>query len=201
MELYTLRDVELVNSKIDDITDIIEKKKLHIFEPTKKEIMEANEIVMEFIKTHKRKIYGGYAQNKVIVSKNKNDGFYDEDDIPDIDVYSSEPIKDLVELCNILKSKGFKNVMGQEALHKETYKIFVNQANVIDLSYVPRNIYNKIPFIELNGINYVHPSFVYIDIYRMLTDPYLVDRIDGKKYSPDYINSKNISLLINLLKA
>ena len=184
MELYTLRDVELVNSKIDDITDIIEKKKLHIFEPTKKEIMEANEIVMEFIKTHKRKIYGGYAQNKVIVSKNKNDGFYDEDDIPDIDVYSSEPIKDLVELCNILKSKGFKNVMGQEALHKETYKIFVNQANVIDLSYVPRNIYNKIPFIELNGINYVHPSFVYIDIYRMLTDPYFSGSHRWKKIFP-----------------
>lgn len=172
MSLYTEKDVELIESKIDDITDGIEKHKLDIFEPTKKEIMEANKVVMDYIRKHKRKIYGGYAQNKVIVSKDPKDAFYSEDDIPDIDVYSPEPLKDLVEVCNLLKEKGFKLVNGQEAIHKETYKIFVNGANVLDLSYVPRNIYNKIPFIDIDGIYYVHPSFVYIDMYRMLTDPY-----------------------------
>lgn len=172
MELYNIKDVELIDKEIDDIMDIIEKKKLDIFEPTRKEIMDANKVVMEFVKSHKRKIYGGYAQNQAIIAKDKNDAFYDEDDIPDIDVYSPEPLKDLVELCDIFHKNGFKNVVGQEALHKETYKIFVNQANVIDLSYVPRNIYNKIPFIEINGINYTHPSFTYIDFYRMMSEPY-----------------------------
>ena len=172
MQLYTEKDVELFDKYAKDIITGIEKKKLNTFEPTKKEIMEANDVVMEFVKSHKRKIYGGYAQNKIIVDKNKKDAFYDDDDIPDIDVYSPEPLKDLVELCDILLKKGFKNIIGQEALHKETYKIFVNQANVIDLSYVPRNIYNKIPFIEIDNINYTHPSFVYIDFYRMMTEPY-----------------------------
>ncbi|QKF93805.1 polyA polymerase [Fadolivirus algeromassiliense] len=184
MALYTLKDVELVDSKIDDITDKIEKKKLDIFEPTKKELLDANIVVMQFIKDKKRKIYGGYAQNKVIVAKDPKDAFYDEDDLPDIDVYSPEPLKDLVELCNILHSKGFKDVAGQEAQHKETYKIFVNGGNVIDLSYVPRNIYNKMPFIEINGINYMHPSFVYIDLYKMLTDPYFSGSHRWKKVFP-----------------
>lgn len=184
MALYNIKDVELVDSNIDNITDIIEKKKLDIFEPTKKELLDANLVVMQFVKDKKRKIYGGYAQNKVIIAKEPKDKIYDEDELPDIDVYSPEPIKDLVELCNILHSKGFKDVAGQEAQHKETYKIFVNGGNVIDLSYVPWNIYNKIPFIELNGINYTHPSFVYIDLYRILTDPYFSGAHRWKKVFP-----------------
>ena len=172
MQLYNEKDVELVNEKIDSITDIIDHKKLEIFEPTKKELMDANAIVMQFIKDKKRKVYGGYAQNKAIINKDPKDAFYKEDDIPDIDVYSPEPIKDLIDLCNILKQKGFKRVQGKEAEHKETYKVFANDANVCDLSYVPKNIYYKIPFIEIEGIQYTHPSFVYIDFYRMLTDPY-----------------------------
>ncbi len=184
MNLYTIKDVELIERKIDDITDRIEKHKLDIFEPTKKEIMAANKIVMDFVKEHKRKIYGGYAQNKVIVSKNPKDAFYDDDDIPDIDVYSPEPLKDLVEICDIFQKMGFKGITGQEAMHKETYKIFVNGAPVLDLSYVPKNIYNRIPYIEIDGINYVHPSFVYIDMFRMLTDPYFSGSHRWKKIMP-----------------
>lgn len=172
MELYTLDDVELIKSTIDDIVEKIDLKKLEIFEPTKKEIMDINKIVLDYIRNKKRKIYGGYAQNKLIVAKNPEDAFYDDSDLPDIDCYSPEPIKDLVALCDQLYSKGYTFIQGKEALHKETYSIFVNFKNVCDLSYVPRNIYNKIPFVEVDGINYVHPSFVYIDLYRMMTEPY-----------------------------
>lgn len=187
MTLYNIKDVELVESKIDDITDIIDQKKLKIFGPSEaelKELFAANDVVLQFIKDKKRKIYGGYAQNKVIVAKDPKDAFYEDDALPDIDVYSPEPLKDLVQVCNILQAKGFKEVMGQEAQHKETYKVFVNEQNVLDLSYVPRNIYNRIPFIELDGIIYVHPSFVYIDLYRMLTDPYFSGTHRWKKIFP-----------------
>jgi len=172
MELYTQDDVELIKTSIDDIVDDIELKKLEIFEPTRKEIMDINKIVLDYIRDKKRKIYGGYAQNKLIINKNPKDAFYDDSDIPDIDCYSPEPIKDLVALCDELYAKGYKYVMSREAQHKETYSVFVNFKNVCDLSYVPRNIYNKIPFIEIDGINYAHSSFIYIDLYRMMTEPY-----------------------------
>lgn len=184
MQLYTDKDIDLINEKIDAITDAIEKKKLDIFKPTKKSQMAANEIVLEFVRQKKRKVYGGFAQNKVIVAKNPADAFYEDDIIPDVDVYSPEPLKDLVELCDLLYSRGFKDINGQEAQHKETYKIFVDQANVIDLSYVPRNIYNKMPFIEIDGINYIHPVFVNIDMYRMITDPYFSGSHRWKKTFP-----------------
>jgi hypothetical protein len=172
MQLYTKKDIDLLKDRIDDIVDKIEDKTLSILEPTKKEQMEAIDIVIKYIREKKRKVYGGYAQNKLIIMKEPRDAFYKEDIIPDIDCYSPDPIVDLINISNLLHEAGFKYVVGQEAQHTETYTIFSNFVAVCDLSYVPKNIYNRIPFIEIDGINYVHPSFIMIDMYRMLTEPY-----------------------------
>ena len=139
--------------------------------PTKEDINNIVKITMKFISDKKRKIYGGYAQNKCVASKYKADAFYNDDDIPDIDVYSPTPIEDLVELCNKLHESGYTDVIGKEAMHKETYKIFTKGYNAIDLSYVPKQIYDNIPFIELDNIRYVNPSFAMIDLYRMMSEP------------------------------
>lgn len=176
MQLYTEKDVELLKNNIDNITSKIEKTTLEILEPTKEEQMNAISIVLNFIKNNKRKIYGGYAQNKLIIAKNKNDGFYEEDIIPDIDFYSPDPIVDLMKICNELYENGFKHVIGQEAQHSETYTIFSNFINVCDISYVPRNLFNRMPFIKINDINYVHPSFIMIDMYKMLSEPFFSSR-------------------------
>jgi len=209
MQLYSDKDVELVNLKIDNIIDKIENKKLDLFEPTRKEIMEINDVIMEYIKLNKRKIYGGYAQNKLIILKNPSAGFYSENQLPDIDVYSPDPIKDLINMCNILHKKGYKYVLAEEAVHKETYKIHVNFENVCDLSYVPLNIYNRIPFIECDGIHYVKPSFIYIDMYRIITEPYFsYDRWKKifprlkllQKYYPINKATKNLNNAYNVPK-
>ena len=192
MELYNEKDVVLIEEKIDEITKGIDEKKLEIFEPTKKELLATNKIILDYIKEHKRKIYGGYAQNVLIKNKNPSDAFYDESCIPDIDFYSSDPINDLIAISNLLKEGGHKPVEGKEATHKETYSIFVNYVNVCDISYVPKNIYNKLPFIEIGGINYVHPSFINIDFYRIMSDPYWSGDFRWKKiFSRLYKLQKN----------
>jgi len=66
---------------------------------------------------------------------------------------------------------GFKYVEGAEAAHPETYKIFINFLNYCDISYMPAHIYNNLPYIEVNGIRCVHPHFMLVDAYRILTDP------------------------------
>ena len=88
-------------------------------------------------------------------------------------------------------------------MHAETYKIFTKGHNAIDLSYVPSNIYNNIPFIEKNNIRYTHPSFAMIDLLRMVTEPLfsswrwgkIVKRIHllQKHYPFQKINSNPIS--------
>ena len=179
MELYTQKDVDLVVQNIDPIIDKIEKTKQKIYEPTYDQQMAAINVIMKFLKDKKRKIYGGYAQNALIVSKDKNDSFYPEGDIPDIDFYSPDPLQDVKDICDLLYDSGFKDkvIEGREAQHKETYKIFVNYGKEsCDISYVPKNIYNRMPFIELNGIYYAHPSFMYIDLYRIMSEPYFSSR-------------------------
>lgn len=188
MQMYSEKDLELGKEKLPPIIEQIEKAKI---EPVYKMIMDLNAIVLDFVKTKKRKIYGGYAQNKVISDKDPKDAFYGSDEIPDIDVYTPDPLSDLVELCDIFYAKGYRNIMGSEAQHKETYKIHVDSVPVIDLSYVPRNIYNRIPFVEIDGIIYVHPSFVYIDLYRMLSEPYFSSRRWEKVFPRLYLLQKH----------
>ena len=94
------------------------KKKLEEMEPTIDEITQVNGIIIDYIKKNKRKVYGGYALNKLLVAKNPSLAIYDELDTPDIEFYSPDPLGDLTKLCDKLAEAGFKNVIGQEAQHK-----------------------------------------------------------------------------------
>jgi hypothetical protein len=147
------------------------KKKLEEMEPTIDEINQVNGIIIDYIKQNKRKVYGGYALNKLLVTKNPSLAIYDELDTPDIEFYSPDPLGDLTKLCDKLAEAGFKNVVGQEAQHKETYSIFVNYQLYCDISYMPANIYAKSRFIQADGFNLIHPWFMVVDYFRMFTDP------------------------------
>jgi len=183
--MYSITDLQIVKDNIDPIIDKIESDKLNIYEPTRDQQMKGINIVLQYIKEKKRKIYGGYAQNKVVMHKNPKDGFYPDYEIPDIDFYSPEPLQDVKAICDLLyenKVGDGNSIDGREAQHKETYKLFANFEEICDISYVPKYIYNKMPFIEINGINYVHPSFMCIDLYRVLTDPHFSSRTWGKHF-------------------
>jgi len=172
MILYTEKDKAIWDSKMDNKLNTIESDKQTKFPPTRKEIDKMLDIIMKYIKDTKKKIYGGFAQNKLIEIKNPKDAFYDKDKMPDIDIYSPTPIQDVINICNLLHKAGIKHVSAAEALHVETYKIHAEFIAVLDISYVPANIFNRMPFVEVDGINYVKPWFMMIDMYKMLTDPY-----------------------------
>ncbi len=74
-------------------------------------------------------------------------------------------------MCNLLYDKGFKYVTAREAQHEETYSIFVNFQLYCDVTYVPTRIYNSIKTIEIDGVNYVHPHFIFIDQLRIINQP------------------------------
>jgi hypothetical protein len=172
MNIFREEDLTLLNDRIEEIKNKIEKIKLYKFDPTIKEQKKVMSIIINFIKKNKRKIYGGVAINELIKNKNPKDAFYKEDEkVADIDFYSVDPVSDLHALCNIIFDEGFTSVIGREAQHPETYSIFVNGINYVDITYVPRNIYNTIPFIEIDGFIVTHPSFIKIDYYRMFSDP------------------------------
>ena len=173
MEIYTNNDIEAFKKVSADLIDEIEGIKLQTLEPTKKEIDDVANIVFSFVINKRRKLYGGTALNMALKNKNPKDAIYGDNEVPDIDFYSPDPIKDVIELCNILYDKGYTQVEGREAVHKGTYSIFVNFNNSADISYVPRNVYNRMPFLTIDKVTIIHPHFVLLDMMRMFSDPIL----------------------------
>lgn len=149
--------------------DIIrnELKKKQFFKTDKSKIQE---IIHDYIKENKRKIYGGYALNKLLIDKKKN-SIYNEYENSDIDFYSPDPNTDIIKICNQLSDAGFTRVNGKEAKHSNTYAIFVNFELYCNITYVPKYIYNNIAFIKIEDIYYVNPNFMIIDYLKMITDP------------------------------
>jgi len=168
---YREKDIDDINNNLDKIVLKANKTYLTNYEPTIDEINKVYEIIKSYIRENNLIIYGGYAQNELIKNKNKDDGFYSEYDVPDIEFYSPEPVKDMINICDILYNKDFKYVEGSEGVHNETYKIFVNFINYADCSYMPKNIFENIPYIEIDGLKMSHPHFMFIDALRVYTDP------------------------------
>ena len=109
MNEFNKKRLELISKNIDNVIEkaVIESgKKL---EPLKENIDKALEVVEKFIIDNSRIIYGGLAQNELIKIKSKKDAFYKDNnlEIPDYDIYSPEPIKDLIYLANTLYDMGF----------------------------------------------------------------------------------------------
>ena len=169
--MYRIKDVEAIREVMPELSDKIQETKLQILSPTIREINSVNSIIYDYIIKNKRIVYGGFAQNKLIEIKNKNDVFYTPLDTPDIEFYSPNPIEDLINLSQILFEKGFPRVSGQEGVHNETYKLFVNFEDYCDISYMPKNIYNEIPFMVVEGMRITDPLFMLIDSFRVYADP------------------------------
>jgi hypothetical protein len=221
--IYFPQDLDVMNKGWEQVIKEVEKEKLLILEPKYEERKAVHQMILDFIKQNKRKIYGGYALNKLIGEKNKSDMIYEEDKIPDIDFYSTDPITDTIKICNKLFEAGYKNIIGREAVHHQTYSIFVNHINYCDISYVPRNIYSKMPFKEIDGYMLIHPNFMTIDYLRIFCDPIVSYwRMDGlkafkrflllQKYyplphneksidfeKPDYMISNGLNTIFNFL--
>ena len=110
------------------------------------DIKKISSTVLNFVKDKKRIVMGGYALN-ILLKNNGSDSIYsdvvDPSEIPDIDVYSPDPISDLFDICNIIHKMGYKRVQGKEGIHKDTYKLFVDNENFLDLGYVPKYFYDK----------------------------------------------------------
>jgi hypothetical protein len=171
LNIFNINDNLLLKNNLDKLKKQIDKKANELYNPSKETKKNINNIILKYIKDNKRKIYGGYAIHQLVKNKNKTDGIYNIDEYPDIDFYSPDPNSDIINICNIIAGSGYTRINGKEAKHQNTYSVFVDFELYCDITYVPKKIYNKIKFIELDNIRYVHPNFIIIDYLRIITDP------------------------------
>ena len=149
--LYNEKDIDAINNELDNIIEKVNYIKLNNYEPTIKERFSIKNDVIKYIKSNKRIIYGGTAWNELIKNKDPNDKIYNDDECKDVEFYSPKPIEDIEKLCKILNNK-YKFVRAQEAIHPETYTIFVNFSGVCDITYMPSPIFYNIKKLSINGI-------------------------------------------------
>ncbi len=169
--MFRPSDIEIVTKNLDKLEEQAKTIYLNKYEPTLREVSEVRNVILEFVREKKRIIYGGYAQNSLIIAKDEEAGFYKDTDLADIEFYSPDPIGDTIDLCDLLSSKGFKYVEGKEGVHPETYKIFSNFINYTDITYMPEIIYNNCPTVKINGLLMTHPHLMLVDSYRVYSDP------------------------------
>lgn len=132
-------------------------------------ITEGLNIVKRYIQDNKLILVGGMAIDLAL----KAQGFklYKDNKLPDYDFYSFHHHHDSYNLGTILAKK-FDGVGIINALHTSTMRVRINFKEVADISYIPKNLYEKIPTIEYQGFRIVHPYYQMIDQHRALSLPY-----------------------------
>lgn len=169
--LYSSKNITALENNIDKIYDNSVKATYDILEPKQLEYFQVKDIIRTFIKNNKRVVYGGTAYYEIIKNNKKIENIYKPWERYDIEFYSPTPIKDMINLCNILYKEKFNYVVGRQSQHHETYTIFVNFVQYCDITYMPKIIYDNIDHILIDDIAYIHPNLILIDIFRIYTDP------------------------------
>jgi len=175
LKFYSDSDLQLIHDNIDQIEMAATKQGYKILDPNNDEHGKVNNIIFEYIKEKKRIVYGGTAYHAIIEhyrkDKNSKNKIYPDWERYDVEFYTPNPIADLVAICNRLYNAKIKYVMGRQAQHNETFTIFANFLQYCDMSYMPQNVFDNINHLDINGIQYIHPDLILIDIFRMYNDP------------------------------
>ena len=169
--MFTNKDIEVFDNKIDDLEDSAEVLTDKVNEGLIKNQKAIISIIESYIKEHQLIVYGGNAQNLAIKKIDPKGVFYDDKDVHDYDVYSFDPRTDAINLTKQIFKAGFKNILAIEAIHVETYSIKYYGTPLCDFSYMPKYIFDNLPILSVDGFKIVNPYLAYIDFMRMFNDP------------------------------
>lgn len=132
-------------------------------------IDKALHIVEEFIINRQLILVGGMAIDMAL--RKKGGHIYEDDAVPDYDFLSPQFHRDAYDLGEILSNE-FTNISIINARHPSTMRVRINFISVADITYIPSNIYEKIPTLSYGKMRIIAPSFQYIDQHRSLSLPY-----------------------------
>ncbi|AYV79434.1 MAG: poxvirus poly(A) polymerase catalytic subunit-like protein, partial [Faunusvirus sp.] len=159
-------------AETETLTDEVDTEDIKNNIPSQEERHEVMKIIANYIKQHKKIMYGGYALNNLLVARNPKDAIYDPKKITyDIEFYSTKPLDDAIALVDILGKKGYKDVNCKSAMHPETFKLYANTFNYCDITYMPGPLFYNISTITEHGFRYIHPHVMLVDKLRVYNNP------------------------------
>lgn len=143
---------------------------------TRDERLRIEQVIWEFVLSHGRIVYGGAALRALIgdaAAEGEGEWSGVGTDITDIEFYSPEPGRDVVELCDLFRNEhGMEFVQGREAVHVSTMTISVGFKRCCDVTFMAKRTVAALPCIRAaSGVWCVHPHVMAMDLLRMLTEP------------------------------
>ena len=91
-------------------------------------------LLINFLKKQDILLYGGYAIHEVL-----NQSIYKPYELPDIDIFSYEAPRIIRNIIRFYKSKKIPIVSAKEALHENTYKIYCQGIQILDITHVSKD--------------------------------------------------------------
>lgn len=140
--------------------------------PNFHEFMQAQDTIKKYIQQRGLILYGGTAIDYAL--RLRGDKIYEDTELPDLDFWSPNHIETIQELLNIL-SVLFPSikVYATRAKYVKTTRVSVGQNNwVADITYIPRELFDKIPTLTFDGMRVVHPHYQFSDLHSSLAFPY-----------------------------
>lgn len=168
--MFSNKEQKLFLNNVKDLQTLSEEITDEIIIPTIKDKNKMMNIISKYIKDNNMIIYGGNAQNKAIKRIDPKGCFYEENELHDFDTYSSSPIQDAINICNLIYEAGYKNVRLVEAIHIDTYTIKYNELALCDMTYMPKYLIDNVNTYIVDGFRIIDPYFAYIDFMRMFND-------------------------------
>ena len=159
-------EIAILNSSVDKVT---QRQGVELMsEATTKQMVK---IVETFLKKNDLLLYGGTAINAFLP---KSDKFYNyKYELPDYDAYSPTPIEHAKQLADLYVKEGFRDVEAKAGVHHGTYKVFVNQNSIMDLTFLHPELYQTLlkESKMILGLYYVPPNFLRMSCYLELSRP------------------------------
>lgn len=127
-------------------------------------------IVEDYIKQHKLILVGGMAIDYAL--KLKGSKLYEENTLPDYDCFSVDFYKDAYKLGKILCESKLTGIDAIGARHLTTFKVRLEFEPMADITYISKNIYDKLPTLNYNGYVIIHPWYQMINQHHALCNPF-----------------------------
>lgn len=142
-------------------------------EPIYNDFVRAIGYVKPFIIKHGLILYGGSAIDYALRLKGSN--IYPDSAlaVPDLDFYSPDNVTHAYDLADILYAEGYPEARAINAEHIETMRVDCGGKHwVADISYRPKDVFDKLPTITYENMKVIHPDFQRIDLHSSLAFPY-----------------------------
>lgn len=168
-------DIDIIIAEIEEQTKLAQIHVLNNNEPTIHTMRKMLKIVEDYIIKNERIVYGGTAIETFLKVKNSPLTLIDDPlKIKDYDFYTPNHEIDSITIANLLHESGFKYARRVKALHAGTWRTSAEFSSefVSDATFVPEEIYSKLPYVKIGLINYIDPQYLKIDLYASVSNPH-----------------------------